>query len=46
MSFVEQVMAATSLHPLDIRMKVLETERQVLLLQSSPTLQGLLKKGL
>lgn len=39
-------MAATSLHPLEVRMKVLETERQVLLLQSSTVLKGLLKKGL
>lgn len=46
MSFVEQVVAATSLHPLEVRMKVLETERQVLLLQSSTVLKGLLKKGL
>lgn len=39
-------MAATGLHLLEVRMKVLGTERQVLLRQSSAALKGILKKGL
>lgn len=42
MSFVEPVMAATGLHLLEVRMKVLGTEGQVLL----NALKGILKKGL
>lgn len=46
MSFVEQVVAATSLHLPEVIVKVLEAERQVLLLPFPPALKDLLKKGL